>query len=130
MQVPVWGHRACAVSRESAESSGNRAERQADLARRPDRDSIGSIWRDGDWGAGLAMIAARNVCDDVVAEAADIAFGDAWVNRMRQTASTNVMVVRSLALADLVARAIQAGRLHLYAVDSALVEETQAAGFW
>jgi coenzyme F420-reducing hydrogenase beta subunit len=85
---------------------------------------------DGDWGAGFFMNAACNVCDDVVAETADISFGDAWVEPYASDGrGTNVVVVRSLALAHLVASAIQAGRLHLDVVDSAMVAQTQAAGF-
>jgi coenzyme F420-reducing hydrogenase beta subunit len=34
---------------------------------------------DGDWGAGFFQNPACDMCDDVVAETADIAFGDAWV---------------------------------------------------
>ena len=85
---------------------------------------------DGDWGAGFFMNAACNVCDDMIAETAEISFGDAWVELYASDGrGTNVVVVRSLAIAHLVARAIREGRLHLAAVDSALVEETQAAGF-
>jgi coenzyme F420-reducing hydrogenase beta subunit len=85
---------------------------------------------DGDWGAGFFMNAACNVCDDVVAETADISCGDAWVEPYASDGrGTNVVVVRSRAIAQLVASAIQEGRLHLNVVDSALVTETQAAGF-
>ena len=85
---------------------------------------------DGDWGAGFLMNAACNVCDDVVAETADISCGDAWVEPYASDGrGTNVVVVRSLAIAKLVARAIQEGRLQLAIVDSAFVAQTQAAGF-
>src|SRR5690606_38702641 len=41
----------------------------------------GDWWHfaDGDWGAGFLQNPACDFCDDVVAETADIAFGDAWV---------------------------------------------------
>ena len=85
---------------------------------------------DGDWGAGFFMNAACNVCDDVVAETADIAFGDAWVEPYASDGrGTNVVVVRSLAIANLVVSAIHEDRLQLDVVDSAFVEQTQAAGF-
>ena len=85
---------------------------------------------DGDWGAGFLMNAACNVCDDVVAETADISCGDAWVEPYSSDGrGTNVVIVRSLAIANLVVSAIQEGRLHLDVVDSAFVEQTQAAGF-
>ena len=34
---------------------------------------------DGDWGAGFFQNPACDACDDVVAETADMSFGDAWV---------------------------------------------------
>ena len=85
---------------------------------------------DGDWGAGFFMNSACNFCDDVVAETADISFGDAWVDPYSLDGrGTNVVVVRSLVIENLVASAINAGRLILDVVDSGFVEQTQAAGF-
>ncbi len=48
-----------------------------------DGNTVNRDWwhlKDGDWGAGFYMNSACNFCDDVVAETADIAFGDAWWN--------------------------------------------------
>ena len=84
---------------------------------------------DGDWGAGFFQSSACNFCDDVVAETADISFGDAWVEPYSSDGrGTNVVLVRSPALAELVAAGIRDGRLQLDPVDAAFVEETQAAG--
>lgn len=85
---------------------------------------------DGDWGAGFFQNAACNFCDDVVAETADISFGDAWVEPYASDGrGTNVVVVRSPLLRRLVDRARSEGRLELQEVDSAFVVRTQAAGF-
>ncbi|MGE3541889.1 MAG: Coenzyme F420 hydrogenase/dehydrogenase, beta subunit C-terminal domain [Candidatus Tectimicrobiota bacterium] len=85
---------------------------------------------DGDWGAGFFQHAACNFCDDVVAETADLSCGDAWVEPYASDGrGTNVVIVRSTLLAQLVTAGIQAGRLALEPVDSAFVERTQAAGF-
>ncbi|MCA1439530.1 Coenzyme F420 hydrogenase/dehydrogenase, beta subunit C-terminal domain [Ensifer sp. IC4062] len=85
---------------------------------------------DGDWGAGFFQNAACNFCDDVVAETADISFGDAWVEPYASDGrGTNVVVVRSPQLRRLVDRARNEGRLELQEVDSAFVVRTQAAGF-
>ncbi len=85
---------------------------------------------DGDWGAGFFQNAACDYCDDVVAETADISFGDAWVEPYSSDGSgTNVVVVRSPALQRLLDDAGQAGRLRLQEVDAAFVRDTQAAGF-
>lgn len=85
---------------------------------------------DGDWGAGFFQNSACNFCDDVVAETADISFGDAWVEPYASDGrGTNVIVVRSPVLETLVADAIQEGRLKLDPVDADFIERTQAAGF-
>jgi len=84
---------------------------------------------DGDWGAGFFMAPACNACDDVVAETADVSFGDAWVEPYASDwQGANVVVVRSPVVARLLDNAVAAGRLALEAVDDAFVEQTQAAG--
>jgi coenzyme F420-reducing hydrogenase beta subunit len=84
---------------------------------------------DGDWGAGFFMDAACNFCDDVVAETADVSFGDAWVEpHSSDWQGTNVVVVRSPDIANLVTGAIHDGRLTLESVDAGFVAQTQAAG--
>lgn len=84
---------------------------------------------DGDWGAGYFQNSACNACDDVMAETADIAFGDAWVEPYSSDGrGTNVAVVRSPELQAIVADAVAADRLALTQVDAAFVAGTQAAG--
>jgi coenzyme F420-reducing hydrogenase beta subunit len=84
---------------------------------------------DGDWGAGYFQNGACNFCDDVVAETADVSFGDAWVEPYASDGrGTNVVLVRAPALAATVAAAIRDGRLRLAPVDGAFVARTQAAG--
>ncbi|WP_210487712.1 Coenzyme F420 hydrogenase/dehydrogenase, beta subunit C-terminal domain [Rufibacter aurantiacus] len=98
-----------------------------------DGSSVNRDWwhlADGDWGAGFYMNSACNYCDDVVAETSDISFGDAWVEPYSSDGrGTNVVVVRSPLVDQLVTNAIQAGRLQLEPVDARFVEQTQAAGF-
>ncbi|WP_176536626.1 MULTISPECIES: Coenzyme F420 hydrogenase/dehydrogenase, beta subunit C-terminal domain [Sinorhizobium] len=85
---------------------------------------------DGDWGAGYFQNSACNFCDDVVAETADISFGDAWVEPYSSDGrGTNVVVVRSPLLQRLIADAADEGRLALDEVDADFVVRTQAAGF-
>lgn len=84
---------------------------------------------DGDWGAGFFQNSACNFCDDVVAETADVSFGDAWVEPYSSDGrGTNVIIVRSPVVHELIASAISEGRLVLTPVDSQFVEQTQAAG--
>ncbi len=85
---------------------------------------------DGDWGAGFFQNSACDACDDVVAETADISFGDAWVEPYSSDGrGTNVVVVRSPAMHRLVEAARADGRLQLQQVDADFVAATQAAGF-
>ncbi|QSY93103.1 Coenzyme F420 hydrogenase/dehydrogenase, beta subunit C-terminal domain [Rhizobium bangladeshense] len=85
---------------------------------------------DGDWGAGFFQNSACNFCDDVVAETADIAFGDAWKEPYSSDGrGTNVVIVRSKELLDVVEAGIDQKRLALSSVDADFVIATQAAGF-
>jgi coenzyme F420-reducing hydrogenase beta subunit len=85
---------------------------------------------DGDWGAGFFQNSPCNYCDDVVAETADIAFGDAWVEPYSSDGrGTNVVIVRAPELQGIVGEAVAAERLALKPVDAAFIAETQAAGF-
>jgi coenzyme F420-reducing hydrogenase beta subunit len=84
---------------------------------------------DGDWGAGFFQNPACDWCDDVVAETADISFGDAWVEPYSSDGrGTNVVVVRSKAMLDLIEAARADGRLNLEPVGPEFVIQTQAAG--
>jgi coenzyme F420-reducing hydrogenase beta subunit len=84
---------------------------------------------DGDWGAGFFQASACNFCDDVIAETADISFGDAWVEPYSSDGrGTNVVVVREPLLHRLIEAARAAGRLALAPVDSDFIARTQAAG--
>lgn len=85
---------------------------------------------DGDWGAGFFQHSACNFCDDVVAETADISFGDAWVEPYcSEGRGTNVVVVRNPALNALLRAGLGEGRIALKPVDADFVVATQAAGF-
>lgn len=85
---------------------------------------------DGDWGAGFFQNSACDWCDDVAAETADVAFGDAWVEpHASDGRGTNVVVTRSADIDGLIRAAVAEGRLNLAEVDADFVANTQAAGF-
>ena len=85
---------------------------------------------DGDWGAGFFQNSACNFCDDVLAETADISFGDAWVEPYSSDwRGTNVVVARSPMLRDMVEQGMATGKLELLPVDADYIAKTQAAGF-
>jgi coenzyme F420-reducing hydrogenase beta subunit len=84
---------------------------------------------DGDWGAGFFQNPACDWCDDVVAETADISFGDAWVEpHSSDGRGTNVVVVRSKIMKQLIEAGRAGGRLSLEPVGPEFVIQTQAAG--
>jgi coenzyme F420-reducing hydrogenase beta subunit len=84
---------------------------------------------DGDWGAGFFQNPACDWCDDVVAETADISFGDAWVEPYSSDGrGTNVVIVRTPELKAMIERARAEGRLQLEPVDAEFIVRTQAAG--
>jgi coenzyme F420-reducing hydrogenase beta subunit len=97
-----------------------------------DGNSAAQDWwhlADGDWGAGFFQNPACDWCDDVVAETADISFGDAWVEPYSSDGrGTNVVVVRSPELKAMIERARSDGRLQLEPVDAEFIVRTQAAG--
>lgn len=84
---------------------------------------------EGDWGAGFFQNPACNFCDDVVAETADVSFGDAWIApHSADWRGTNVVIARSPFIDRMIKGAIADGRLALEPVDADFVRETQAAG--
>ena len=69
---------------------------------------------EGDWGAGFFQNEACNFCDDVMAETADISFGDAWVEPYASDGrGTNVVIARSPEMQALLSRALATRRLAL-----------------
>ena len=104
---------------------------RAELGMAGGRSVAGDWWHfvDGDWGAGFFQNSACNACDDVVAETADISFGDAWLEPYSSDGrGTNVIVVRSAELHAMIEEARSSGRLQLDPVDADFVRRTQDAG--
>jgi coenzyme F420-reducing hydrogenase beta subunit len=84
---------------------------------------------DGDWGMGFFQYSACNYCDDVMAETADVSFGDAWVPPYSADGQgTNVIVIRSPEIDAIFQAAVQERRLELQSVDGEFLAKTQAAG--
>lgn len=88
----------------------------------PVADLLGSSW-----GHAMFSPEACNVCDDIFAESADIAFGDAWLPRYRsQWLGTNVVVVRDPVLRDLLEHGVADGEVEIDAIDADDVVSSQA----
>lgn len=80
------------------------------------------------WGLGYFKYNACDYCDDVLAETADVTFGDAWIPKyVNDGEGCNVIVVRNQDVQNL----IDAHRdeLVLHDSDSAEVYQSQAGGF-
>ncbi len=83
----------------------------------------------GDWGLGLFKYKACDFCDDVLAECADAAIGDAWLPEYQADwRGTNVFVARTPAIVSL----IEAGRardaLHYEEIGPDRVADSQRSG--
>lgn len=80
------------------------------------------------WGLGYFKYNACDYCDDVIAETADVTFGDAWIPKyVNDGEGCNVIVVRNQDVQDLFAR--HRDELVLHDSDSAEVYQSQAGGF-
>ncbi|WP_222926943.1 Coenzyme F420 hydrogenase/dehydrogenase, beta subunit C-terminal domain [Sphingomonas gilva] len=127
--APIGTVRAVEYRRKDPDRPANWYTAQLTLADGSERRQDWWHLADGDWGAGFFQNSACDYCDDVVAETADIAFGDAWVEPYSSDGrGTNVVVVRNPELRRLVSAAIAEGRLALDPVDAAFIANTQAAG--
>jgi coenzyme F420-reducing hydrogenase beta subunit/O-antigen/teichoic acid export membrane protein len=83
-----------------------------------------------DHNLGFMMYPACNYCDDVVAETADLTIGDAWLPEyIVDGLGTNVIIVRSPALLELLRSAEREERLVLHAIPPEAAIRSQAGGF-
>ncbi len=91
---------------------------------RPIRELLGA-----NWGHNFFRYSACDFCDDVFAETADMAVGDAWLPEYEQDSGGNsVVVVRHPHLQALVRQGVADKRLHFDAVDADKIAQSQAGG--
>jgi len=84
----------------------------------------------GSWGHAVFQLNACNYCDDIFAEAGDIAIGDAWLSKYEiDWRGTNVVVARDQKLAELLSQGAQDGDLTLDVLGPDDVARTQAGNF-
>lgn len=84
----------------------------------------------GNWGLNAFMLKACECCDDVVAELADIAIGDAWLPEFaRDGRGTNLVITRRADLVEVLAQGVAQGELHLMAVAPSAVAAAQDGAF-
>lgn len=83
------------------------------------------------WGWGLFKYKACDFCDDVVAETADLTVGDAWLPRYKkEDKGTNILIVRSHQLLNLLHDAQSEGRVSLDVLSAEEIVQSQESGFF
>ncbi|SDK74030.1 Coenzyme F420-reducing hydrogenase, beta subunit [Franzmannia pantelleriensis] len=83
----------------------------------------------GNWGHNLFKYKACDYCDDVLAETADCAIGDAWLPEvMEDHRGNNIVVVRSELLRNVIESGISSGDLELKEISTDQVVKSQLGG--
>lgn len=91
---------------------------------KPTRELLGS-----NWGYNMFRYSACDYCDDVFAEVADIAVGDAWLPGYKEKPEgASVVIIRNKQLGEMVRQANQDGRLKVLPVTSDTIADSQAGG--
>lgn len=81
------------------------------------------------WGQGMMKYPACDFCDDVLAECADIAVGDAWLAPWTEDwQGANVLVARHPKITALLHEATDKGRLHIEEISPDQAAESQRGG--
>lgn len=82
-----------------------------------------------DWGQGFFKYNACDYCDDVLAETADIAIGDAWLPQyIADSKGTNIIVIRNKEIAEICRNAYENNRISYDPATPEMVAESQNAG--
>lgn len=82
-----------------------------------------------DWGEGQMRLLGCEFCDDVLAECADIAIGDAWLPEfVEDYRGENVAVVRDARLARIIEDGVKSGDLITHPLTLDDVAKSQASG--
>lgn len=90
----------------------------------PTRELLGS-----NWGYNFFRYSACDFCDDVFAETADIAIGDAWLPQYeKDSRGSSVVVVRNPFIGKLLEAAHEEGRIFLNTETVEQIVESQAGG--
>ncbi|MCU4653754.1 Coenzyme F420 hydrogenase/dehydrogenase, beta subunit C-terminal domain [Roseibacterium sp. SDUM158016] len=83
----------------------------------------------GDWGVNFFRYSACDYCDDVFAETADVAVGDAWLPDYSQDpAGGSVVLVRSKEIANLISQGRLDGSLAFDEITADQMAQSQAGG--
>ncbi len=81
-----------------------------------------------DWGHGLFRYQACDYCDDVLAETADVTFGDAWLPEYEEDSRGNsIIVVRKPLILSIIEK--HKDELDIRSISAEKIYQSQAAGF-
>lgn len=113
-------------SRDSSDYDfGAKREGESEFVRRRTHELVG-----GNWGHAAFQPEACNFCDDVLAETADVVFGDAWLPRFtKDWRGTNVIVTRNTELDAVFDAGAAGGEIELVDLTAEEVATSQAGGF-
>ncbi|MCM5663491.1 Coenzyme F420 hydrogenase/dehydrogenase, beta subunit C-terminal domain [Galbibacter mesophilus] len=83
-----------------------------------------------DWGLGFFKYKSCDFCDDVMAETADVVFGDAWAAEYREDwKGSNLIVTRNHLIDDLINNGIKNKNLKLDEVQKDIIIKSQSGSF-
>ncbi|MDH7446362.1 Coenzyme F420 hydrogenase/dehydrogenase, beta subunit C-terminal domain [Aquimarina sp. 2201CG14-23] len=83
-----------------------------------------------DWGLGFFKYKACDYCDDVLAETADVVFGDAWAAKYRKDwKGSNLVITRNKTIDDLLKKGIKKGKLNFDPIGKDIVIASQGGSF-
>ena len=101
----------------------DRSETQ--LVTRPTGSLVG-----GSWGHAMFQLEGCNFCDDIFAETADVAFGDAWLpEHMADWRGTNIVIIRNAVIEQLILDGIADRTLELNPLSRDLAAQSQSGNF-
>jgi len=117
------------IKRDSGTSSdydfGARSRASAEIRSAPTNSLLG-----GNWGHGMFQLNACNYCDDIFAETADAAFGDAWLPEYSSDPrGTNIVVSRNAIVDDILDRGIADGAISWDDKSAASAGQSQAGNY-
>lgn len=82
------------------------------------------------WGYGFFKYKACDFCDDVLAETADVTFGDAWLPQyVNEYKGTNIIVIRNSSIDNILQHANEESRINIENITEKDVIESQKGGF-
>ena len=83
-----------------------------------------------DWGLGFFKYKSCDYCDDVLAETADVVFGDAWASKYRKDwKGSNLVLTRNKKIDTLIRRGIEKKKLNFDEIDKDIIMASQRGSF-